>query len=288
MRRLIVVSGAGLSVESGIRAFRTDTNSGKAMWDEYDLEEVCNIHAFNAGFRVYKKSDFELNGVDKDGIDLYTKTNDFYNKRREELSTVEPNLAHLRIAEWYKRYAFGKVVNLTTNVDDLLERAGIPRDEVLHIHGFLREIVTLDTNRNHRITDIGYTAIDPDNFEWVKPNVVFFGECAPAYQKMYETFDNITSEDMIIIVGASNQVINFYWDLFPVLNRTGAKLIVVNYHDSNKASDPNYAGMTRSDMYQLEERGIPYWSKGAVDAFSDPEFIERVEAHLENRPFIRK
>ena len=210
----------------------------------------------------------------------------FYNKRRQELASVEPNLAHLRIAEWYKRYPLGKVVNLTTNVDDLLERAGIPRDKVLHIHGFLREIVTLDTQRNHRITDIGYTAIDPEDFEWVKPNVIFFGEAAPAYKDMYEIFDDITSEDMVIIVGASNQVINFYWELFPVLNLTAAKLMVVNYHDSTKASEVDYAGMTRSDMYQLEERGIPYWYKGAVDAFSDPEFIERVEAHLEGRPYI--
>ncbi|UIR90687.1 putative transferase [Escherichia phage PSa2] len=52
MRRLIVVSGAGLSVDSGVRAFRTDTASGKSLWDEYDLEEVCNIHAFRGNFTI--------------------------------------------------------------------------------------------------------------------------------------------------------------------------------------------------------------------------------------------
>ncbi|MFP9166745.1 hypothetical protein ACLI1Y_15360, partial [Enterococcus faecalis] len=61
---------------------------------------------------------------------------------------------------------------------------------------------------------------------------------------------------------------------------------VVNYYDSALASKPGYQGMTRSDMYQLEDRGIPYWSKGAVDAFSDPGFIARVEAHLECRPYV--
>ena len=50
MRRLIVISGAGFSAESGVRTFRTDTESGKALWDEYDLEEVCNIHAFRGNF----------------------------------------------------------------------------------------------------------------------------------------------------------------------------------------------------------------------------------------------
>lgn len=113
MRRLIIISGAGLSVESGVRAFRTDTASGKALWDDYDLEEVCNIHAFRGNF--------------------YHKTHMFYNKRREELKTVEPNLAHLRIGEWYKQYP-GQVVNLTTNVDDLIERAGVPHSDILHIH----------------------------------------------------------------------------------------------------------------------------------------------------------
>lgn len=267
MRRVLFISGAGLSVESGIRAFRTDTATGKAMWDEYNIEEVCDIHAFRGNF--------------------YHKTHMFYNKRRQELASVEPNLAHLRIAEWYKRYPLGKVVNLTTNVDDLLERAGIPRDKVLHIHGYLKEIVVQDAfTQQKKVIDVGYNEIDPDDYDWCKPNVIFFGEVAPAYKDMYEIFDDITSEDMVIIVGASNQVINFYWDLFPVLNRTGAKLMVVNYHDSTKAGEVDYAGMTRSDMYQLEERGIPYWYKGAVDAFSDPEFIERVEAHLEGRPYI--
>ncbi|EBX7861905.1 hypothetical protein DS691_20980 [Salmonella enterica subsp. enterica serovar Bareilly] len=267
MRRVLFISGAGLSVESGIRAFRTDTATGKAMWDEYNIEEVCDIHAFRGNF--------------------YHKTHMFYNKRREELKTVEPNLAHLRIGEWYKQYP-GQVVNLTTNVDDLIERAGVPHSDILHIHGYLKEVIVADSynSSNKRIINVGYNSIDPEDFEWVKPNVIFFGEAAPAYAEMYNVFDGITSEDMIIIVGASNQVINFYWDLFPVLNRTGAKLMVVNYHDSTKASEVDYAGMTRSDMYQLEERGIPYWYKGAVDAFSDPEFIERVEAHLEGRPYI--
>lgn len=245
--KLLVISGAGLSVASGIRAFRTDTESGKAMWGEYDLEEVCNIQAFNGNF--------------------YHKTHDFYNKRREELGTVEPNVAHLRIAEWYERYK-GRVKNVTTNVDDLLERAGVPYDDVVHVHGFLREIVTLDTNREKRITDIGYSQIDPEDFEWVKPNVVFFGELAPKYQDMYNVFDDIMPNDIIILVGCSNQVINFIWDLFPAINR-GAKLVVVNPQ------------IDMSERYQMEANGIQYFHTTAEDAFTSPEFLALIEGHLE-------
>lgn len=273
MRRLIVVSGAGLSVDSGIRAFRTDTNSGKALWDEYDLEEVCNIGAFNAGYRVYKGSDFEWNGVDKDGKDLYTKTHEFYNKRRQELVTVEPNIVHLRIAEWYAKYWHGQVINFTTNVDDLLERAGVPRDEVIHAHGFLREIVTRGSNRNLVVTDVGYTAIDPENFEWVKPNVTFFGETAPWYMGQINLFDTLTSQDLVVVVGCSNQVINFNWELFPALNM-GVKMMVVN-------PDVRY-----DEQLEYEKRGVTVWRAGAAEVFGNKHFINQVEAHLEGRPYI--
>lgn len=246
-RRIIVISGAGLSVESGIRAFRTDTASGKAMWDEYDIEEVCNIHSFNGNF--------------------YDKTHRFYNKRREELATVEPNAAHLRIGEWYKQFP-GQVINLTTNVDDLLERSGIPRDEVLHVHGFLKEVKVKDAfTQKVTIHDVGYSSIEPDDYDWAKPNVVFFGEQAPLYADMYALFDNLTSQDMVIVVGCSNQVINFNWELFPMLN-IDTKMVVIN-------PEINYL---EQSLY--EERGVLVYRAGAVETFSNPNFIKMVEDFL--------
>lgn len=248
MRRLIVISGAGLSVESGIRAFRTDTVSGKAMWDEYDLEEVCNIHAFNGNF--------------------YYKTHAFYNKRREELASVEPNLAHLRIGEWFKRFK-GQVVNLTTNVDDLIERSGIPRDNILHIHGYLKELVIqTEAGSPKKIIDVGYTVIDPEEYGWCKPNVVFFGEMAPAYQEMYNILDTLTAQDMVIVVGCSNTVINFNWELFPAVKR-GVKMLVVN-------PQINYM---EQEMY--ENAGVIVFRAGAVETFSNKHFINLIEKHLE-------
>lgn len=248
MRRLVVISGAGLSVESGVRAFRTDTNSGKAMWDEYDLEEVCNIHAFRGNF--------------------YHKTHSFYNKRRVELGTVEPNLAHLRIGEWYERFP-GQVLNLTTNVDDLLERSGILEQSIVHVHGYLPEIV-VDTGAGSakKIINVGYNEINPYDYEWCKPNVVFFGEMAPKYTEMYSILDTLTANDMVIVVGCSNTVINFNWELFPAVRR-GTKMVVVNpatpYHEM--------------EIYQ--DNGVLVYRAGAVETFGNKNFINMVEKFLE-------
>lgn len=253
MRRLLVISGAGLSVASGIRTFRTDTASGTPMWDEFSVDEVCSISAFRGEF--------------------YHKTHDFYNARRKELSTVEPNLAHLRISEWYQRYP-GAVSNLTTNVDDLLERAGIPHEEVLHVHGFLPEvIIQRDRNSSKVLLDVGYSSVDPKSYYWAKPNVVFFGEVSPYYQEMYHMLDSLTAEDLVVLVGCSHTVIDFYWELFPAVNM-GTKLIVVN------PVVPN--------IEKLEYASIPYFQCDADEAFSNPNFIEMVESHLEERPCLNK
>lgn len=254
MRRLIVISGAGFSAESGVRTFRTDTESGKALWDEYDLEEVCNIHAFRGNF--------------------YHKTHMFYNKRRAELPTVHPNAAHLRVAEWYKRYP-GQVVNMTTNVDDLLERAGVPKEDTLYIHGYLKEIrYKLHEDSEEQLVDIGYDEVDPDQFHWCKPNVVFFGENAPAYGPMYDTLESLTSQDLVIVVGCSNTVIDFNFLLFPAVIR-GTKVMIVNPND-------HY-----DEQVMHDNSGVYVYRTGAVNAFSNPGLIKMVEDHLEGKTTLQ-
>ncbi|WAX14759.1 hypothetical protein ECO340P2_00227 [Escherichia phage ECO340P2] len=267
-RRVIFVSGAGLSADSGIRTFRTDTDSGRALWEEYDLEEVCNIGAFQAGYRVRTSPDLPVvGGVDENGIDLYAKTHEFYNKRRVELKNVQPNAAHLQIAKWFKEYP-NQVVNLTTNVDDLLERAGVDRDSVVHVHGYLPEVVCRMHPGDYKtLVDIGYNSINIDDYNWVKPNVVFFGEAAPLYTDMYHIFDTLTSQDMVIVVGCSNQVINFNWELFPALN-IGTKMVVVN------------PGVNYEETLLYEDRGVFVYREKAVTAFSNEGFIKMVEDHL--------
>lgn len=268
-RRVIFVSGAGLSVESGIRAFRTDTTSGKAMWDEYDIEEVCDLGAFQNGFRYLRNGDAVFGSVDEEGLDLYTKTHEFYNKRRKELGTVEPNLAHLRIGEWYNRYP-GQVINFTTNVDDLLERAGVPHKDVIHAHGYLREVRYKEENYGspEKLVDVGFEEFDQNKYYWAKPNVIFFGETAPWYMGQIHVFDTLTAQDLVVVVGCSNQVINFNWEIFPAL-KWGTKMVVIN-------PKLNYG-----EESAYEERGVIVYRAGAVETFSNLDFIELVEKHLE-------
>lgn len=269
MKRVLFVTGAGLSVESGIRAFRTDTQSGKAMWDEYDIEEVCNLYSFDQGFRYLKDGIGPYGAVDEDGLDLYTKTHEFYNKRRKELGSVEPNIAHMRIAEWFNRYP-NQVKNFTTNVDDLLERSGVPREEVIHAHGYLREVRYKELNYGspEKLLDVGFEEFDQTKYFWAKPNVTFFCETAPWYKGEIDLFDSLTEKDIVVVVGCSNQVINFNWELFPALN-FGTKMIVVN---------PN---ITYSEEKAYETRGVLMYRKGAVETFSSQSFIDIIENHLE-------
>lgn len=262
-RRLIVISGAGLSADSGVRTFRTDTESGKALWDEYDLSEVCDIFNFRAGYQQEQCVPGFVGGLDAEGYNLYRKTHDFYNKRRVEMDSVTPNAAHYQIAEWFQEYGCDRVINITTNVDDLLEQAGVVHEDVLHVHGFLPEVIV----DNRIIKDVGYAAIDVDDYKYVKPNVVFFGETAPLYNDMYHILDGLTAQDMVIVVGCSNQVINFNWELFPALN-IGTKMVVVN------------PGVNYEETLLYEDRGVFVYREKAATAFSNEGFIKMVEDHL--------
>lgn len=268
-RRLLVISGAGLSADSGVATFRTETENGPPMWDKYDLNEVCDIHAFQAGYRVRTSNGdmAVIGGVDEDGYDLYAKTHDFYNIRRTEMVSVDPNAAHLQIGQWYKDYP-GRILNLTTNVDNLLERSGVEREDIIHVHGYLPEIIHRKSPGDSLVLeDIGGSAVNIEDYTWVKPNVVFFGEAAPLYTDMYHLFDSLTSQDMVILVGCSNVVINFNWELFPMLN-IGVKMVVVN------------PGVNYLETQMYEDRGVSVYRTGAAEAFSNKHFIKMVEDHL--------
>lgn len=188
MGKLYVFSGAGLSAESGIKTFR----DAGGLWSEHEILQVCDISNF---------------------AENYIKVNEFYNARRIELATVEPNKAHLAIAHASNEI---EVVNITTNVDDLLERAGCK--DVAHLHGNLTRVQKSYSMGDHydNAVDFGYTAVE-DKFLIehypVKPAVVFFGESAPEYQKLEDAMVDITSDDVIIIVGSSESVVHFSYNI---------------------------------------------------------------------------
>ena len=181
-KSLVVLTGAGVSAESGLGTFRD--NGG--LWDKYDVNEVASIEGW------YRNRQLVL---------------DFYNERRAQLRDAAPNAAHKAIAELEQDY---KVTVITQNVDNLHERAGSTR--VLHLHGELTKVrpengAYDDTFSEREVIDVGYGAVNlgdkAPNGAQLRPHIVFFGEAVPNIEK---AMDYVSSADIFLIVGSSLQV----------------------------------------------------------------------------------
>ena len=201
-KKVYIVSGAGLSAESGIRTFR-DTDG---LWEEYSIEEVCSV----GGFRRDRQ-----------------KVLDFYDARRADIEQKEPNYAHKRLAELKKAYP-NNIVMLTQNVDDMLERAGC--EGVIHLHGTLTD---LRCESCGTVFPIGYRsqegAICPSCGSYdIRHNVVMFGEPAPAYAHLRELYNEA---DMVVVIGTSGQVIDTAYMAQLVGNAILNNLDIDEYHD---------------------------------------------------------
>lgn len=183
MKKVVICSGAGLSVASGLPTFRCQGG----LWEQFKLEEVCYLPTF---------------------LENYIKTNEFYAARRKQLEGVKPNQAHLSLAE-AQRVFMGEIefVHLTTNVDDLLEQAGC--ENITHLHGNLKELILNWRTDKERIVPAHEANWEDDNLYPVKPNVVFFNENAPAYETAYNTLSSLQEGDCVIVIGSSEEVFNF-------------------------------------------------------------------------------
>ncbi|SFV61439.1 NAD-dependent protein deacetylase of SIR2 family [hydrothermal vent metagenome] len=184
MAKVVILSGAGLSAESGISTFR---DSG-GLWDQYDVSVVCNYDSLDKNEAL---------------------TLEFYDKRRAELATKEPNKAHREYAKLKKRHPH-EIAIITQNVDDLFEKAGLTKEEVIHLHGFLPE-VRCRNGACAAIFDIGYKSIYdfhngfcPKCGEKLRPNIIFFGEMAPMYERLNQEIQDC---EFIVVVGTSGNVI---------------------------------------------------------------------------------
>lgn len=175
MKRLVVLTGAGMSSESGIRTFR---DSG-GLWEEYDVAEVATPMAW------LKNRELVLR---------------FYNERRRQLAGCEPNQGHSGLAQLEKYF---DVRIITQNIDDLHERAG--SSKILHLHGELKK--ARSTTDPALIYDIGYKDIKTgDNCEkgsQLRPHIVWFGEAVPA---MDEAANLAGEADIFIVIGSSLNV----------------------------------------------------------------------------------
>jgi NAD-dependent deacetylase len=176
MPHLVVLTGAGVSAESGIRTFR-DTNG---LWEEHRIEDVATPEAFARNPALVL---------------------DFYNKRRAQARTVAPNAAHLALAGFEE--APGWTVSIITqNVDDLHERAG--STQVLHLHGMLNNMRSV---KNENVVfdcpgDIAVGDLAPDGGQ-LRPHIVWFGELVPAIEEAAEI---VATADVLFVVGTSLQV----------------------------------------------------------------------------------
>ena len=174
MKHIVVISGAGISAESGLKTFR-DSNG---LWEGHDVMEVATPLGF--------KNNPEL-------------VLEFYNQRRRQLLKVHPNFAHKTIAELEKIY---KVSIITQNVDDLHERAG--SSSVLHLHGELFKVRSTKNENNIQSwrKDLFLGDLCKDGFQ-LRPHIVWFGEDVPL---MLKAISICKKADILIIVGTSMQV----------------------------------------------------------------------------------
>ena len=172
MEKVVVLTGAGMSADSGLKTFR----DSDGLWEGHDIQEVATPQAW--------ERDKEL-------------VLEFYNQRRKQLHAVDPNAGHQALAELEEQY---EVTIITQNVDDLHERAG--SSDVVHLHGELSKVrseedPSLIYNIGGDAIGVGDTAEDGAQ---LRPHVVWFGEPVPNMQKAA----NIVPEaDILIVIGTS-------------------------------------------------------------------------------------
>lgn len=170
-KRLVVLTGAGISAESGLKTFR----DSDGLWEGYNIEDVATPRAWRKDPKLVL---------------------DFYNYRRKNVLDAQPNAAHYGLAEVEKNF---DVTIITQNIDDLHERAG--STNVLHLHG---EIFKMRSERDHELIyeikgdiKIGDKAEDG---EQLRPNIVWFEEPVP---KIEEAIPLVRTADIFVVVGTS-------------------------------------------------------------------------------------
>ena len=180
MKKIVILTGAGMSAESGLATFR----GGGGLWDNYPVEQVATPEGFRANPALVLE---------------------FYNKRRKELLTVKPNRGHELIAELERKY---DVTVVTQNVDDLHERAG--SSNVIHLHGELMKVCSsLSPNNEECIVTL--PASSPEIFigdkaadgSQLRPFIVWFGEAVPLMDRAVAALRGV---DAFVIIGTSLNV----------------------------------------------------------------------------------
>ena len=179
-KNLVILSGAGMSAESGISTFR----DAGGLWDKYPVMQVASAEGY------VRDPELVIN---------------FYNERRKQLLDVEPNAGHIGLAELEKDF---NVTVVTQNVDNLHERAGITR--IIHLHGELTKVCSSRDPYNPRYVK----ELKPEEYEvkmgdkagdgsQLRPFIVWFGEAVPEIET---AVDYVEKADIFVIIGTSMNV----------------------------------------------------------------------------------
>ncbi|PTY02237.1 NAD-dependent deacetylase [Verrucomicrobia bacterium LW23] len=199
--KLLVITGAGLSAESGISTFR----GANGLWEDHKIEAICHARSWRSNFDTVHR---------------------FYNARRTQLATAKPNAGHEALVEWEARY---ESILFTQNVDNLLEVAGARKP--VHLHGFLPDMRCTACDN---VWTIGARAWDQTkeccpacgSRKDVKPFIVFFGEEAPLYRALIEALAIMTDDDVLLIIGTSGVVL----PILDIAEKTPGLSILNNLH----------------------------------------------------------
>lgn len=170
-KTLVVLTGAGISAESGLRTFR----DSDGLWEGHDVKEVATPEAFRRNPQLVL---------------------DFYNFRRREIIKAQPNAAHIGLAELQDKY---DVHIITQNIDDLHERAG--SRNVLHLHGKILEMRSVaDSKLIYEIRDDIHLGDKAADGAQLRPNIVWFGEAVPLINV---AADIVQNADILVVIGTS-------------------------------------------------------------------------------------
>lgn len=218
MKKLVVLSGSGISAESGIRTFRD--NAG--LWEEYDVTEVATPQAWERNRPLVMR---------------------FYNERRKALLDAKPNAAHMALADLEKYF---DIQIITQNVDDLHEQAGSSR--VLHLHGELKK-VRCPINEEEIYELDGWELKEGDlskGGHQLRPHIVWFGEPVPAMEKAVPLAHEA---DIFLVVGTSLNVypaaglINYVQPGIPIYVIDPAEPAGIRYRNVHFIRKPATVGM---------------------------------------------
>jgi NAD-dependent deacetylase len=211
-QQLIVFSGAGLSAESGLETFR----GAHGLWEDMPLEKVCNFSTWEENFEAVHA---------------------FYDARRIAVAGAKPNLGHLTIAGWQKRWP-GRVHVITQNVDRLLEQAGC--SPVIHLHGDVLLMHCVDCDVEWEIPGRAYDHSGCPRCrktKTVKPGVVFFGQAAPKYEILYDLAGDLRHADTAVVIGTSGAVL----PADQIFGRSRAFSVLVNLEPGSEMDEAAFS-----------------------------------------------